>query len=82
MNESDKPADTYSLLAQKQSGSPGSKFISNIIYPQNYNLIWRYPENLIAENSADSGGTNKLKVETSLEKDKFIGAVFSTKTNP
>lgn len=73
MNDSNKPADTYSLLVQKQSGSLGSKFISNIIYPQSYNLIWRYPENISDEN--ESG--RELKTKTSLEKDKFMGAVFS-----
>jgi len=84
MNESDKPADTYSLLAQKQSGSLGSKINSSIIYPQKYKLVWSYPENL-TKDGVDLSMTSKLKIKTSLEKDKFIGAVFSnktTKTNP
>lgn len=75
MNESNKPADTYSLLVQKQSGSFGSRLISSIIYPQSYNLTWKYPENLTEKTEAG----NELKIETSLEKDKFIGAVFSNK---
>lgn len=81
INESNKPADTYSLLVQKQSGSSGSKLISNVIYPKGYGLIWKYPEALVdvPENFSDEGNNN-LTIETSLKKDKFIGAVFSNKT--
>lgn len=72
MNESDKPADTYSLLVQKQSGSLGSKLISKIFYPERFDLIWRYPENL-------DNDSEKLELEINLRKDRFIGAVFSNK---
>ncbi len=35
-----KPADKYSLLVQKQSGNPGSKFSSNVKYPREWKVIW------------------------------------------
>jgi hypothetical protein len=62
-------ADSYSLLAQKQSGSTGSAFVSEIIYPKNYKTIWNYPEDAIREG-------NLIKKETDLIIDKFTGAVF------
>jgi len=34
---------TYSLLAQKQPGSLGSKFISKLKLPNNFKTIWNYP---------------------------------------
>jgi uncharacterized protein YfaS (alpha-2-macroglobulin family) len=67
-----KPADTYSLLAQKQSGSQGSLLSSQIIYPEAYDINWKYPEGLKEK-------ANQLKLETNLKKDKLIGAVFMRK---
>lgn len=81
INDSNKPADTYSLLAQKQSGSLGSEFISSIIYPENFDLTWRYPDGLINDHDDLLNKKNKLKIETNLKKDKFLGMVFSTKKN-
>jgi hypothetical protein len=66
----DKPADSYSLLAQKQSGSLGSKLSSKITFPKNYNAVWNYPENL------DKKG-NEASMETDLKTDQFIGLVFT-----
>lgn len=71
-NFKDKPADTYSLLAQKQSGSEGSKFSSIIIYPDFYKTLWKYPDELSQEN-------NSLKFDTDLKTDKFIGIALSKK---
>jgi hypothetical protein len=71
-NLTTKPADTYSLLAQKQSGSQGSQFISRITYPDFYKILWRYPDNLNQEN-------NSIKLEASLLTDKFAGVAFSRK---
>lgn len=65
-----KPADSYSLLVQKQSGSIGSKLFSNISFPKNFNVIWNYPEYLTKENS-------NLEIETDLKTDKFFGLVFT-----
>lgn len=74
LNENNKPSDSYSLLVQKQSGSSGSDFISDITYPQNFDLIWRYPEGSTSEPGED--GKTKIKNKTNLKKDKFMGAVF------
>ncbi|MFA5925426.1 MAG: DUF4012 domain-containing protein [Parcubacteria group bacterium] len=60
------PADSFSVLYQKQSGSQGSKLMSEIKLPQNYRLIWRYPD----DTNYESGN---LKTETILKSDKFIG---------
>lgn len=72
MNATDRPADTYSLLAQKQSGSPGSKFVSEISYAENHDIIWSYPSEVAKEN-------NRIRMETDLRTDKFIGAAFVRK---
>ena len=72
MNTTDKLADTYSLLAQKQSGSAGSKFTSTISYPDNYNVIWSYPDEIVNNGSS-------LKTDANLKTDKFIGAAFTKK---
>ncbi|KKR21406.1 MAG: hypothetical protein UT50_C0008G0006 [Candidatus Moranbacteria bacterium GW2011_GWA2_39_41] len=62
-------ADSYSLLAQKQSGSVGSQLISEISYPNNFKTIWNYPEDATQEGKS-------FKKETDLKSDKFIGAAF------
>jgi len=72
MNATDKPADTYSLLAQKQSGSLGSKLTAEVSYPDNFNVIWNYPDEISKEAQA-------LKLDTDLKTDKFIGAAFTKK---
>jgi hypothetical protein len=64
------PVDSYSLLAQKQSGSIGSNFSSDIEFPKNYKVEWNYPENL----KKNSGGSS---LESKLDTDKFIGLVFT-----
>ena len=68
--EENKPVNSYSLLAQKQSGSIGSKFISNVTFPRDYNVEWNYPENVKNKNS-------ELKFETKLDIDRFVGLVFT-----
>ncbi len=60
------PADSFSVLYQKQSGSLGSKLVSEVKIPQNYRLIWRYPDDV-------SYNPGYLKMESSLDTDKFIG---------
>jgi hypothetical protein len=69
----DKIADSYSLLAQKQSGSLGSQFNSTINYPQNYSIAWSSPDSL-------EKSSGQLKFEGDLVKDKFLGAVFTSTT--
>jgi len=72
VNSTDKIADTYSLLAQKQSGSLGSTFDSEVIFPENYKVVWKYPdESTIAGNKLQSSGD--------LKKDKFVGVAFQNK---
>lgn len=63
------PIGTYSLLAQKQSGSRGSQFASEISFPENYRINWKYPDEARVEG-------NKLKLETDLRTDKFFGVAF------
>lgn len=72
MNATDRPADTYSLLAQKQSGSSGSKFVSEVIYADSYDMIWSYPQEI-------SKNGNTLRMETDLKTDKFLGTAFMNK---
>jgi len=68
--------DTYSLLAQKQSGSIGSKFSSEIDYPNKYKVEWKYPDNIsMDENLKDN--TSRLIMSTDLATDKFIGVALT-----
>lgn len=64
------PVNSYSLLAQKQSGSIGSSFSSKVEFPKNYKIEWSYPENLNIQNG-------KAELETKLDVDRFIGLVFT-----
>lgn len=64
--------DAYSLVAQKQSGSIGSQFVSNVSYPQEYELAWKSHDDMSQKN-------NTLKNETVLNTDRFFGAVFRKK---
>lgn len=65
-------ADAYSLVAQKQSGSVGSQFVSTVIYPQKYDLKWKSPDDISREG-------NVLKKETILDTDRFFGYAFERK---
>jgi hypothetical protein len=69
--------DAYSLLAQKQAGSLGSKFSSKIIYPKKYKISWQYPEEDILELENLPIGQEGIKMITDLVTDKFIGLAFS-----
>jgi len=60
------PADSFSILFQKQSGSVGSKLICEVSLPDNLKTIWRWPDD--AKQSGSS-----LKMETILDTDKFVG---------
>lgn len=70
------PTSAYSLLVQKQSGSLGSKFISNINYPESYKISWQFPEDEISKISGLPSGQEGIKMETDLRTDKFIGVAF------
>jgi len=66
------PADSFSVLYQKQSGSVGSKLVSEIRLPDNLKTIWRWPDDL--RQSGDS-----YKMETVLTTDKFVGMAVERK---
>jgi len=70
IDEAKKNIGTYSLVAQKQSGSSGSKLNVQINFPENYQSIWNFPEEL----KINSG---VLELKTDLIKDKYIGVAFS-----
>ncbi len=69
-NSFTKPADKYSIIVQKQSGSQGSSFFGTIKVPESWNILWE-----------SDGMTNKDQKESSfeskLETDKVYGVVFS-----
>jgi len=75
------PADTYSLLAQKQSGSVGSGFSTKIIYPDLYRMIWKYPNETISDFSSGEENSRGIELNSDLKMDKFIGVAFE-KNNP
>ncbi len=62
-------ADTYSLLVQKQAGSFGSEFSSNVEYASEINPIWIYPQGVESKEDV-------LEAKTKLTTDLFFGAVF------
>lgn len=68
----DDSVGSYSLLVQKQSGSKGSFFQSEILKPQGYVIEWQSSNELRAE-----GG--KIKYSSELKTDKFIGIVVRKK---
>lgn len=72
INDAGKPADTYSLLVQKQSGSAGSKLISSIKFPEKLKISWKYPDEIREAGS-------EIKIDTDLVDDKLIGAAFVKK---
>jgi hypothetical protein len=63
------PADSFSVLYQKQLGSVGSKLNSEIKLPQNYRVIWRWPDNI-------EGDSATLKMETLLNIDRYWGVAI------
>jgi len=70
IDEKEKNINTYSLVAQKQAGSLGSKFEASIKYPSYYNVVWKYPENAKKENE-------NIILTSDLVRDQFIGVAFS-----
>ena len=71
--------NTYSILAQKQSGSLGSKFESIINYPEEYKIYWQYPEDNISKINDLPSGQKGIKIEAELNTDRFFGVAFSEK---
>jgi|GEM_PF-503833 len=65
-----KPADTYSLLAQKQAGDENSWINSEIRGLDNFDLLYSYP---------DSFRSPDWKIDQKFSKDVFVGAVVVPK---
>ncbi len=61
---------SYSLLAQKQSGSISSDFESTLSLPQEFKISCQYPENLQISGS-------QIKFSGDLKTDKFYGLVLT-----
>jgi hypothetical protein len=80
-NQTTKPADAYSLLIQKQSGSLGSKFSTKITYPNSYRPIWKYPNENVSTFSNTEQNNSGIEMKSELKTDKFIGVAFE-KNNP
>ncbi len=60
---------SYSLLAQKQSGSLGSAIESVLQLPSSLPIAWQYPTNLVRSGQ-------QIKFSADLKTDKFYGIVF------
>lgn len=54
----------YALLAQKQAGSKGDKITSTLKLPDNFKIVWSYPENAAVE-------TDGWNISGSLNTDKY-----------
>ena len=65
-----KPADKYSVLVQKQSGSSDIKFSGSIKLPQEWDVIWN-SKNLLFGNS------NEMVINTDLNTDRVYGIVVT-----
>ena len=63
-------SSSYSLLAQKQSGSIGSDFASTLQLPSDAKITWQYPNNLEISGS-------QIKFSDNLRTDKFYGVVLT-----
>lgn len=63
------PATAYSVLYQKQSGTPGAALRAKIRYPEGLHPVWQTPENLIPYQ-------RNFETEKSLHKDFYWGVVF------
>ena len=73
------PADAYSILFQKQSGSLGSEFSSAVTYPDFYKVIWKYPEQNTLILTDETNGRSGFEFKDKLNTDKFIGVAFEKK---
>lgn len=61
----------YSLLAEKQSGSPGSAFHVRFHLPARARVIWRYPEN-----ESVSRENSLIHFDSVLDADRYFGLVL------
>ena len=61
----------YSLMVQKQPGAKPSEFNDQLILPNNWNIYWRYPENL--------SGKNGWQISEQLNSDKYWSVLIEKK---
>ncbi len=73
LNPGRKQLLPYALLAQKQAGSKGDKIISTLKLPDNFKIIWSYPENAAVK-------TDGWNISGSLNVDRYW-AVLVEKNN-
>jgi len=69
-NKNKDQTDSYSILFQKQSGSNSSGLNFNLLYPENTETIWSYPQ----QKSLD--GEREFDLAGELNVDYFYGAVL------
>lgn len=67
------PADSFSVLFQKQSGSTGSELVSRVEYPENMKTVWKYPD------ATAKSEKNAVELDTNLEIDRFLGLALQQK---
>ncbi len=60
---------SYAVLFQKQSGSPGSALLMSVTYPESFRVIWQTEPNLVPYG-------REWRRETNLKTDVFHGMVF------
>ena len=66
--------DSYSLVAQKQSGSVGSQLTFALKAPEKNKAVWSYPDKMTQENSDHQ---NIFSFITDLKTDKFFGVAWT-----
>ncbi|MBU0707149.1 DUF4012 domain-containing protein [Patescibacteria group bacterium] len=64
----------YSLFVQKQAGSFDSVFHSNILFPEDYTVLWQWPPT--AEDSDLIQADSSFNYEVILKNDLYYGVVF------
>jgi hypothetical protein len=68
-NPGQKQLLPYALLAQKQAGSKGDKITSTLKLPDNFKIVWSYPENAAVE-------TDGWNISDSLNVDKYWAVIL------
>lgn len=68
--DTSKAADNYSLLVQKQAGSLGSELTNLLKFPDNWQIVWKYPDDLTFKGES-------LGFESKLNTDKFYGVTIT-----
>ncbi len=71
LNPNQKELAPYALLIQKQPGAPASTIKSLLKLPQNFKIIWHYPQD---EKQFNSDG---WKIIDKLNEDKYWAVMFS-----